>query len=76
MCRELTAFKSGTLPLKVSHGKGLKILTPKQMLRRLPMALAQVKAGHISGNLRNEICQIIYSLFRAKEVTKKIYDTI
>ena len=46
------------------------------MLQRLPMAPAQVKAGHISGNLRNEICQIIYSLFRAKEVTKKIYDTI
>ena len=71
MGRELTAFKSGTLPLKVSHGKGLKILTPKQMLQRLPMALAQVKAGNISGNLLNEICQIIYSLFRAKEITKK-----
>ena len=46
------------------------------MLQRLPMALAQVKASNISGNLLNEICQIIYSLFRAKEVTKKIYDTI
>ena len=44
------------------YGKGLKILTLKQMFQRLPIALAQVKAGNISENLLNEIRQIIYSL--------------
>ena len=49
----------------------LKILTPKQMLQRLPIALAQVKAGNNSQNLLNEIRQIIYSLYQSKEITKK-----
>ena len=44
-----------------TEGKGLKILTPKQMLRRLPIALAQVKAGNNSGSLLNQIRQIVYS---------------
>ena len=43
-------------------GKGLKILTPKQMLQRLPIAIVQVKAGNTSKSLLNEIKQIIYSL--------------
>ena len=47
-------------------------LTPKQILQRIPIALAQVKAGNTSENLINEIRQIIYSLYRAKEVTKKV----
>ena len=47
----------------------LKILRPKQMLQRLPIALAQVKAGNNSENLLNEIRQIIYSLYQAKEIT-------
>ena len=51
------------------HGEGLKILTPKQMLQRLPIALAQVKPGNTSENLLNEIRQIIYSLYWAKEIT-------
>ena len=51
----------------------LKILTPKQMLERLPIALAQVKAGNNSENLLNEIRQIIYSLYQSKEITKKMY---
>ena len=48
--RELTlnAFKSGIFPIKEKQGKGLKILTPKQILQRLPIALAQVKAGNTS----------------------------
>ena len=46
-----------------TEGKGLKILTPKQMLRRLPIALAQVKAGNNSESLLNEIRQIVYSLY-------------
>ena len=55
---------------------GLKILTCKQMLQRLPIALAQVKAGNTSENSLNEIRQIIYSLYRAKEVTKKVNNNI
>ena len=57
-------------------GKGLKILTPNQMLKRLPIALAQVKAGNNSESLLNEIRQIIYSLYRSKEITKKVYNKI
>ena len=62
----------------------LKILTPKQMLQRLPIALALVKAGNNSENLLNEIRnylyeiiiwnEIIYSLYEAKEITKKVYN--
>ena len=61
---------------KSKNGEGLKILTPKQMLQRLTIALAQVKAGNTSENLLNEIRQIIYSLYRAKEITKKVYNNI
>ena len=57
--------------LKATKGTGLKILTPKQMLQRLPIALAQVKAGNNSENLLNEIRQIVYSLYQSKEITKK-----
>ena len=53
---------------KQRKGKGIKVLTPKQMLKRLPTALAQVKADILSENLLNEICQIIYSLYREKEM--------
>ena len=58
------------------EGKGLKILTPNQMLKRLPIALAQVKAGNNSESLLNEIRQIVYSLYRSKEITKKVYNNI
>ena len=56
-----------------TKGKGLKILTTKQMLQRFPIALAQVKAGNNSENLLNEIRQIICSLYQSKEITKKVY---
>ena len=46
------------------QGKGLKILTPNQMLSRLPITLAQLKAGNNSEKLKNEIRQIFYSLYR------------
>ena len=49
-----------------THNSNLKILTPNQKLERLPIALAQVKAGNNSENLLNEIRQIIYSLYQAK----------
>ena len=59
-----------------TEGKGLKILTPKQMLQRLPIALAQVKAGNNSESLLNEIRQIVYSLYQSKQITKKVYNNI
>ena len=61
---------------KQQNGKETKILTPKQMLQRLPIALAQGKAGNTSENLLNDIRQIIYSLYLEKEVTKKVYNNI
>ena len=57
-------------------GEGRKILTPNQMLKRVPIALAQVKAGNNSESLLNEIRQIVYSLYRSKEITKKVYNNI
>ena len=59
-----------------TKGTGLKILTPNQMLQRLSIALAQVKAGNNSENLLNEIRQIIYSLHQSKEITKKVYNNL
>ena len=56
---------------KATKGTGLKILTPKQMLQRLPIALAQVKGGNNSENLLNEISQTVYSLFQSKQITKQ-----
>ena len=61
---------------KAIKGTGLKILTPKQMLQRLPIALAQVKAGNNSESLLNEIRQIVYSLYQSKQITKKVYNNI
>ena len=56
--------------------KGLRILTPKQMLQRLPVPLAQIKAGNNSKTLLNEIRQIVYSLYQSKKITKKVYNKI
>ena len=53
-----------------------KSLTPKQTLQRLPIALALVKAGNTPEKLLNEVRQIIHSLYRAKEVTTKVYNYI
>ena len=57
--------------LNPDHSK-LKVLTPKQMLQRLPIALAQVKVGNNSESLLNEIRQIVYSLYQSKKITKKV----
>ena len=57
-------------------GKGLKILTPNQMLSRLPISLAQLKAGNNSEKLKNEIRQILYSLYRSKKLTKNVYKSL
>ena len=61
---------------KVTKGTRLKILSPKQMLQRLPIALTQVKAGNNSERLLNEIRQIVYSLYQSKQIHKKVYNKI
>ena len=58
------------------QGSGLKILTPDQMLSRLPISLAQLKAGNNSEKLKNEIRQILYSLYRSKKLTKQLYKSL
>ena len=58
------------------QGKGLKISTPNQMLSRLPISLAQLKAGNNSEKLKNEIRQLLYSLYRSKKLTKQIYKSL
>ena len=58
------------------HGKGLKILTPQKILQRLPIALAQAKVDDTYKNLLTEICQIIYSFYQAKEITKNLFNSI
>ena len=76
--RELVhkAFESGIFQKleESQEGERLKILTPNQMLKGLPIALAQVKAGNNSESLLNEIRQIVYYLYRSKEITKKVYN--
>ena len=57
-------------------GEGLKKLTPNQMLSRLPITLAQLKAGNNSEKLKNEIRQILYSLYRSKKLTKQLYKSL
>ena len=57
-------------------GKDWKILIPKQMFQRLPIALAQVKAVNTNENLPNEIRRTMYSLYWEKEITKKVYNYI
>ena len=67
---------------ELKHGTGLKILTPKQMLKlpianfSLTIALAQTKVGNNSERLLNEIRKIVYSLCQSKEITKKVYNNI
>ena len=57
--------------MNLDHSK-LKVLTPKQMFQRLPIALA----GNNSESLLNEIRQIVYSLYQSKQITKKVYNNI
>ena len=56
--------------------KGLKILTLDQMLSRLSITLAQLKAGNNSEKLKNEIRQLLYSLYRSKKLTKQLYKSL
>ena len=58
------------------QGQGIKILTPNQMLNRLPISLAQLQAGNNSGKLKNEIRQLFYSLYRSKNMTKQVHNNL
>ena len=58
------------------QGEGVNILTPNQFLSRLPITLAQLNAGNNSEKLKNEIKQILYSLYRSKKLTKQIYKSL
>ena len=58
------------------QGLGLKVLTPDQILRRLPISLAQLNAGNNSEKLKNEIRQLLNSLYRSKKLTKNIYKSL
>ena len=55
---------------------GLKILTPNEMLSRLSITLVQLKAGNNSEKLKNEIRQLLYSLYRSKKLTKQLYKSL
>ena len=57
-------------------GEGIKILTPNQMLSRLPISLAQLQAGNNSNKLKNEMRQLLYSLYRSKNITKQVYSNL
>ena len=58
------------------EGEGIKLLTPNQMLSRLPISLAQLEAGNNSNKLKNEIRQLLYSLYRSKNMTKQVYNNL
>ena len=57
-------------------GLGLKILTPNQMLCRLPITLAQLKAGNHYEKLKNEMRQLLYSFYRSKKLTNQLYKSL
>ena len=63
-------------PNNQSRAAVICLLTPKQMLQRLPIVLAQVKAGNNSESLLNEIRRIVYSLYQSKQITKKVYNNL
>ena len=58
------------------EGLGLKILTPHQMLSRLPITLAQIKSANNLEKLKNEIRQLLYSLHRSRNLTKTLYNNL
>ena len=61
---------------KIQSGQGLKILTPNQMLSRLPISLAQLKAGNNSAKFKIKTRQLLYALYRLKKLTKNIYKSL
>ena len=76
----ITALESEESPAQrkneSSSRRGLKILIPSQMLSRLPISLARLKAGNNSEELKNEIRQLLYSLYRSKKLTILLYQSL
>ena len=64
------------IDIKLRQYREKEILTPKQMLQRLSIVLAQIKVGNASESLLTEIREIIHSLYQGKEITKKVYNNI
>ena len=75
MMAELESEESAAQKRKQT-GQGLKILTPSQIFSRLPISLAQLKAGNNSEKLKHETRQLLHSLYRSKKLTKKIYNDL
>ena len=69
-------FNGTTGEESATEGKGLKILTPNQMLSRLPITLAQLKAGNNSEKLKNTVRELLYSLYTSKKLTKNVYNNL
>ena len=61
---------------EVKEGTGLKILIPNKLLTKLPISLAQTKAGNNSYKLKNEIRQILYLLYQHNKITKNVYNNL
>ena len=68
--------KISSIPSESQSGEGLKILTSQQMFTRLPILLAQIKVGNNSQKLKNEIRQLLYSLYRSKKISKTVYKNL
>ena len=62
--------------IRKQQGLGLKILTPNQILSRLPISLAQLQAGNNSQKLKNERGQLLYPLCSSKNMTKQVYNNL
>ena len=73
---EIVDIVENILEFNRQQGQGLKILTPNQMLSRLPISLAQLKVGNNSEKLKNKIRQLLYSLYRSKKLTKQLYKSL
>ena len=69
--KKISSISSGS-----QSGEGLKILTPQQMFAQLPILLAQIKTGNNSRELKNEIRQLFYSLYRSKKISKTVYKNL
>ena len=72
--RDLEDEKSAAQERQVA--KSLKILTPNQILSRIPISLVQLKGGNNSEKLKNEIRQLLHSFYRSKKVTKQLYKSL
>ena len=68
--------KISSIPSGSQSGEGLKILTSQQMFTRLPILLAQIKAGNNSREIKSKIRQLLYSLYRLKKISKTVYKNL